>query len=665
MKITVAKTAGFCFGVDRAIQLVYQLADEGKKVCTLGPIIHNPQVVEDLSKKGVRIVSAPEEVKPGETLVIRSHGVSRDVYRRLEQEGIPYEDATCPFVSKIHKIVSDYSEKGYIVLIAGNPSHPEVEGIAGHCKGSVYVFQDEAAFVKLMEEHPEFTEMPAIMVSQTTFQQNLWETCRKTAKKHYTNLLIFDTICNATSMRQREAVDLAAQSDYMVVIGGRNSSNTLKLKEICSQYCNTVLIETDVELDRDAIRRAGSVGVTAGASTPAYIIKEVRNTMSEILKSQDEEVSFEELLEQSLGEKLYAGKRVKGIVTAISPNEIQIDVGAKQSGYIPIDELTDDPTAKVEDLVKKGDELELIVMKVNDQEGTAMLSKRRCDSETGFEEILKAYEEGSILEGVIVDVVRGGVLVLANNVKLFVPASQVSDSRVEDLHTLLKNKVRFKILEVNEGRRRAIGSVRAVLRAEKEAAREEFWKNIEIGQHYTGTVKSLTSYGAFVDLGGVDGMIHITELSWGRIKHPSEVVNVGDTVEVYVKDLDPENKKISLGYKKSEDNPWEILKRDYSVGMVVPVKVVSLTQYGAFAQVMPGIDGLIHISQISTERVNKVSDVLAVGQEVEVKITDIDFDAKRVSLSMRALEEEKQAAAQVEDTSVADIEGVEITSDEE
>ncbi len=477
--------------------------------------------------------------------------------------------------------------------------------------------------------------------------------------------MIFDTICNATSMRQREAVDLAAHSDYMVVIGGRNSSNTLKLKEICSRYCNTVLIETDVELDRDAIRQADSVGVTAGASTPAYIIKEVRNTMSEIMKSQDEEISFEELLEQSLGEKLYAGKRVKGVVTAISPNEIQIDVGAKQSGYIPIDELTDDPTAKVEDLVKKGDELDLIVMKVNDQEGTAMLSKRRCDSEAGFEEIMKAYDEGAVLEGVIVDVVRGGVLVLSNNVKLFVPASQVSDSRVEDLHTLLKTKVRFKVLEVNEGRRRAIGSVRAVLRAEKEADREEFWKNIEVGKHYTGTVKSLTSYGAFVDLGGVDGMIHITELSWGRIKHPSEVVNVGDTVEVYVKDLDTENKKISLGYKKNEDNPWELLKRDYSVGMVVPVKIVSLTQYGAFAQVIPGIDGLIHISQISAERVNKVSDVLAVGQEVEVKITDINFDTKRVSLSMRALEEEKAAADQKEDTDVADIEGVEITSDEE
>ena len=664
MSVTVAKTAGFCFGVNRAIELVYRLAAEGKKVATLGPIIHNPQVVDDLKRKGVRIVSSPEEAEPGEVLVIRSHGVPEAVYRELEARGIPYEDATCPFVAKIHHIVSEYSEKGYRVLIAGDPDHPEVQGIAGYCKGEAFVFRNAEELESFAKSEPELLCFPTIMVSQTTFQQNLWEECKKTAKNHYTNLFIFDTICNATSMRQREAVELAQQSDCMVVIGGRNSSNTLKLKEICSQYCKTVLIETDVELDPDLIREAHSVGVTAGASTPAYIIKEVRNTMSEILKEQDEEVSFEELLEQSLGEKLYNGKRVKGVVTAISPNEIQIDVGAKQSGYIPFDELTDDPTAKAEDLVKKGDELNLIVIKVNDQEGTVMLSKRRCDSEAGFDEIVKAYEDGEILEGVVVDVVRGGVLVLSHNIKLFVPASQASATRVEDLHTLLKTKVRFKILEVNEGRRRAVGSVRAVLRAEREALREEFWKNIEVGKHYTGTVKSLTSYGAFIDLGGVDGMAHITELSWSRIKHPSEVVSVGDTVDVYVKDLDVENKKISLGYKKTEDNPWEILKRDYSVDSVVTVKIVSLTQYGAFAQVIPGIDGLIHISQISTERVNKVSDVLAVGQEVAVKITDIDFEAKRVSLSMRALEEEKKSAEAAEEADVTEIEGVEVTSEE-
>lgn len=664
MEITLAETAGFCFGVNRAIELVYRLVREGKRVCTLGPIIHNPQVVDDLSRKGVRTVNSPEEVADGEVLVIRSHGVSKDIYARIQKLGLEYEDATCPFVAKIHRIVSEYSGNDSVVFICGNQQHPEVAGISGHVNGEAVIFSGVDDLQRIAKEHPEYVNKRVILVAQTTFNESLWKACVKSAKNLYTNLLIFDTICNATTERQREAVSLAEKSDYMVVIGGKSSSNTLKLKEICSSLCDTVLIETDVELDKERIKNARHIGVTAGASTPAYIIKEVLNTMSDVVKEQDGELSFEEMLEQSLGEKLYTGKRVKGIVTSISPNEVQIDVGAKQSGYIPMSELTDDPTAKAEDIVKKGDEIEVVVLKVNDQEGTVMLSKRRCDAEAGFDEVMKAYENDEVLEGTIVDVVRGGVLVLTHNVKLFIPASQVSASRVEDLKTLLKTKVQFKILEVNEGRRRAIGSVKAVLRAQREKAREEFWANIEVGQKFTGVVKSITSYGAFVDLGGVDGMIHITELSWGRIKHPSEVVNIGDTVEVYVKDLDFEHKKISLGFKKAEDNPWNILKEKYAVGMTVPVKVVSLTQYGAFAQVIPGIDGLIHISQISTERVNKASDVLEVGQEVNAKITDIDFDAKRVSLSIRALMEEN---APKEDLAgdVANVEGVELTSDEQ
>lgn len=664
MIITLAETAGFCFGVNRAIELVYRLVEEGKKVCTLGPIIHNPQVVEDLSKKGVRTVSSPNEVLEDEVLVIRSHGVPESIYEQMDQQGICYQDATCPFVAKIHRIVSEYSGEDSVVFICGNEQHPEVIGIRGHVHGESVIFSSVEDLQRISKEHPEYVNKRVILVSQTTFNESLWKACVKSAKNLYTNLLIFDTICNATTERQREAVALAEKSDYMVVIGGKSSSNTLKLKEICSSLCDTVLIETDVELDRERLKHARRVGVTAGASTPAYIIKEVLNIMSDVVKEQDGELSFEEMLEQSLGEKLYTGKRVKGIVTSISPNEVQIDVGAKQSGYIPLNELTDDPTAKTEDIVKKGDEIEVVVLKVNDQEGTVMLSKRRCDAEAGFDEVVKAYENNETLEGTIVDVVRGGVLVLTHNVKLFIPASQVSTSRVEDLKTLLKTKVEFKILEVNEARRRAIGSVKAVLRAQKEKAREEFWSKIEVGQKFTGVVKSITSYGAFVDLGGVDGMIHITELSWGRIKHPSEVVNIGDTVEVYVKDLDFEHKKISLGFKKAEDNPRNILKEKYAVGMTVSVKIVSLTQYGAFAQVIPGIDGLIHISQISTERVNKASDVLEVGQEVDAKITDIDFDAKRVSLSIRALMEEN---APKEDLAgdVAEVEGVELSSDEE
>lgn len=662
-RIKVAETAGFCFGVDRAVQLVYRLLREGNRVCTLGPIIHNPQVVEDLAQKGARTVLDIDEVTDGEILVIRSHGVPKETMEEIQTKGIPCYDATCPFVAKIHNIVARESEQGAIVLICGDTAHPEVIGIRGYISGISHVISTPEDFEQLQQNHPEYSNKKVILVAQTTFNETLWKSLVEIAKKAYTNAAIFDTICSATTQRQHEAVALAKESDYMIVIGGKQSSNTLKLKEICEHFCDTDLIETAVELDKGKLACAARIGVTAGASTPADIIKEVRNIMSDVVKNPEEEMSFEELLEQSLDEKLYTGKRVTGVVTAISPNEVQIDVGAKQSGYVPAAEWSDDPNLKLEESVKKEDEVELIVMKVNDQEGTVMLSKRRRDAEAGFDEIIKAHENNETMHGVIVDVVRGGVLVLTHNVKLFIPASQVSTTRVEDLKTLLRQEVDFKILEINEGRRRAIGSVKAVLREQRDQAREKFWETVEVGQKYTGTVKSITSYGAFVDLGGVDGMIHITELSWTRIKHPSEIVNIGDTVEVYVKDLDPENKKISLGYKKTEDNPWNVLQTTYQVGDVVKVKVVSLTQYGAFAQVIPGIDGLIHISQISTERINKASDALEVGQEVEVKITDIDYDAKRVSLSIRALLEEN---APKEDFSkdVADVEGVEVTSDD-
>ena len=441
----------------------------------------------------------------------------------------------------------------------------------------------------------------------------------------------------------------------MIVIGGKESSNTKKLKEVCAEFAETYLLETAEELDKlPPLCQYASIGVTAGASTPAYIIKEVLKTMSEMLNKQEGEMDFATLFEQSLeSEKLYNGKRVKGIVTTIAPNEVHVDIGAKQAGIVPADELTDDPSQATSDVVSKGDEIELVVLKVNDQEGIVTLSKKRCDAVAGFEEIKKAAEDGTVLTGTVVNVVKGGVLVLSNHTKVFIPASQVSDKRVEDLNTLLKTEVQFKILEVNERRNRALGSVRAVLESDKKEKEEKFWSEVEVGKIYKGEVKSLTSYGAFVDLGGVDGMIHITELSWSKIKHPSEIVNVGDIVEVYVKDLDPEKRRISLGYKKSEDNPWEIFKRDYKIDDVVKVKIVSFTNYGAFAEIIPGIDGLIHISQIANQRVEKISDILEIGQEVEVKIIDINYDAKRVSLSMRALlPEEDQKIAKEGDSDV-------------
>lgn len=639
MRIKIAKTAGFCFGVDRAVKMAFDTAENSPNAVTLGPIIHNPQIVSRLESMGVRSVSSPEEILPDMTVVIRSHGVGQPVYDYLCEHHIPFVDATCPFVAKIHQIVKEYSEKGYLILIAGDKTHPEVEGIVGFCRSGAVAFNREEELRKMTEKNPEWTSRPAILVAQTTFNIQEWRKSAFFAKKVYTNLIIFDTICNATEMRQQEAIVLAKESDVMVVIGGKNSSNTMKLAEICSQYCQTFHIEKASELPRLDLSTSSVIGVTAGASTPACIIKEVQETMSEFITN--DELSFGEMLDQSF-KSTYNGKKETGVVVGITPTEVQVDIGTKHTGYVPLSELTDDPNAKIEDLVKVGDEIELLVVRVNDVEGTVVLSKKRLDAIAGMMKVQEAAESGEILEGNVIEAVKGGVIVSTNGVRVFVPASQASLSRVENLEELVKQHVSLKILECKEigrGRKRIIGSMKAVLKEQRKVQEEEFWKTVEVGKKYTGAVKSLTSYGAFVDLGGVDGMIHISELSWNRIKHPSEVVNVGDVLEVYVKDIDTEKHKISLGYKNEKDNPWEILKNEYPVGTVTKVKIVSITTFGAFAQIIPGIDGLIHISQISSERVNKVSDVLNVGDEVDAKITEIDFEKKRVSLSMRAVNE--------------------------
>lgn len=647
MKIRTCKTAGFCFGVSRAVDITYKALDTEKKVVTLGELIHNSQFVDKLKEKGAFVVGSPEEVPADATVIIRSHGVGKDVYDYFDSKKIKYIDATCPFVEKIHKIVHDNCKEENLLLVAGDSEHPEVKGILGFWKGDYVAFTNAQILINKIENIVKMNKKQVILVAQTTFNLEEWEKCKKIIKKVCTNALIFDTICNATAERQKEASRLAAESNIMIVVGGKHSSNTAKLRDICSEKSKTLLIETAGELDKREFEGALNVGITAGASTPSWIIKEVQNKMNEI--NQNEELSFEEMLEQSL-KSIHTGDTITGTVTGIAPNEITVEIGTKHTGYVLLSELTDDPTAKTEDLVKIGDQLKLVVLRVNDVDGIVMLSKKRIDALAGFETVMEAAETGEILEGVITEIVKGGVLAVTNGVKVFIPVSHVSLNRVDDLTPFLKKTVKFKILETNRQRRRAVGSVREVLKEERKAVESKFWSEIEIGQKFTGTVKSLTDFGAFVDLGGVDGMIHISELSWTRIKHPSQVVNVGDTVEVYVKDLDADKKKISLGYKKTEDNPWEIIKNQYPVGTVAKVKIVSLTSFGAFAQIIPGVDGLIHISQISTERIDKPADVLKIGDEVEAKITEIDFDAKRISLSIKALlvNEDEEAEADAE-----------------
>ena len=656
MNITLAKTAGFCFGVDRAVNMVYELLKEGKKVCTLGPIIHNPQLVAELESKGVRIVKSPEEVNEGETLVIRSHGVAREVYNRAKNCNIEVADATCPFVAKIHKIVS--SAKGP-VLIAGDPMHQEVLGIIGHCATPFFVFSDERELKKLIDEN-DFSSLESLtVVSQTTFNKELFEKCKKILKKVYTNCIIFDTICCATSDRQKEAATLAACNDTMVVVGGRHSSNTAKLFDVCSAFCeNTLFAETANELDFSRFANSRNIGVVAGASTPAGIIKEVILTMEEkivpvdeqteekeVVRKSFEEMTDEEAFEESLN-SLNSDQKVKGEVLAVKPTEIMVDIGRGLTGYISAEEYSYDSNLDLTTAVKVGDVLDLIIMRTNDQEGTAMLSKRRYDAIAGWDKVVAAKDSGEIVTGTVTDVIKGGVMASANGTRIFIPASQATVSRNESLEELKGKEVSFRIIEIGRGHR-AVGSIRSVLREQRKEQVAKLWESLAVGDKFTGTVKSITGYGAFIDIGGVDGMVHISELSWQRIKHPSEVVAVGDEIEVYVKALDAEKKKISLGYKKADENPWTILTQNYEEGSIVKATIVSMTTYGAFARIIPGVDGLIHISQIANKHVAKPQDELTVGQEVEAKIINIDSDKKRVSLSIRALLPEEPAVEEV------------------
>ena len=667
-KIILAETAGFCFGVDRAVNLVYSLVNDGKKVCTLGPIIHNAQLVGDLEQRGVKIIDSIDECPDGYMVVVRTHGVEKSVIDDIENKNIDYVDATCPFVKKIHRIVKKF-DSSVPVLVAGDVNHPEVIGIRSYCNGKSFVFKNDEELQKILQNDYIDKNEKIICVSQTTFSLEEWKKCEKIIKKVCTNCEIFDTICNATADRQNEAYEISKKSDAMIVIGGRHSSNTCKLRDVSSAHCRSFLIEPADELKSIDLSPYNVIGVTAGASTPSVIIKEVLKSMSEEIKekevettsavteevvetaetadkavkepavkaSADGEASFEELLNESFKENENS-KVVTGTVVSITPTEVYVDVpGRKQTGVVAFNDLSAEPIDKCEDVVSVGDEIDLVIMKTDDQDGVLKLSKKLVDAQKGWDDIVAAKENDEILEGTVTQIIRGGVLVTTKGTRVFVPASLSGVPRNQELDSIKGQTVRFKIIDINPARRRAVGSIKVVADAERKEKQDAVWATLEVGKKMTGTVKSLTSYGAFVDLGGIDGMIHISELSWSRIKHPSEVVKVGDTVEVTIKALDEETRKISLGFKNIEDSPWEIMKRDYPVGSVVDARIVSFATFGAFANILPTVDGLIHISQISWDRIQTPQDVLKIGDVVKAKIIDIDYDKKRVSLSIKEL----------------------------
>lgn len=647
-KVIVAESAGFCFGVSRSVSMAEKLLADGRAY-SLGQLIHNNDVVSYLGEKGLSVIEAAEDVPAGGRVIIRSHGVSKDVYRLLEDKNAQITDATCPKVTKIHGLVSAASDAGRFVIIIGMHGHPEVEAVGGWCKDHV-ICENVLELSEFLGKNNDLLDEPITLVVQTTQTRSNFTECANFLKKMCTNIEIFDTICGATSMRQEEAAKIAASCDAMVVIGGKHSANSVHLAEICRRECTNVqFISKADELDMDRLSVAESAGVTAGASTPSWIIKEVSEKMSEEIKidaaaAEEKEMSFDEMLEESI-KTIYNGDKVTGYVIAITGTEISVDIGTKYSGFIPTTEFTDDGI-NVEDAVKVGDTIEAVVVRVNDVEGTVMLSKKRLDAAKSWTAVEEAVENGNFLEGVVTEENKGGIVVSVKGVRVFVPASQSGLPKEADMGQLLKQKVRVKITEVNRGRKRVVGSIRAVAQKERRERAEAIWNEMEVGNRYHGTVKSMTSYGAFVDIGGIDGMVHVSEMSWSRIKNPAEMFSIGDEVDVYVISFDREKRKISLGYKDPAENPWLKFTSTYNVGDTAEVKIVKLMTFGAFAEVLPGVDGLIHISQIANRRIGKPEEVLTVGEVVEAKITAIDMENHKISLSIRALAE--PAAAQPE-----------------
>jgi (E)-4-hydroxy-3-methyl-but-2-enyl pyrophosphate reductase len=626
LEIIVAKHSGFCFGVDKAVKTAFNIQSD-ERVFTLGELIHNSQVIEALKEKGIQTIDDIDELRENDCVIVRAHGIGKDVYEMLKMRNVRILDATCPYVKRIHEIVKRKQDEGFKIIIVGDPQHPEVIGINGWCEGKALIIADEED-----AENLEYSDEKICTVAQTTFRGSKYDAIFETLKKKFAFALKFDTICNATVQRQTEADELSKVADAMVVVGGRNSSNTRKLYEICQQNCpKTYLIENADELP--SLNNIKTVGITAGASTPDWVIKEVIFHMEDMTNRQEGEIDFSKALEESFTE-LKNNEVVKGKIIGYNTNDVFVDLGYKADGIIPMEEFIDDPDFDPEKDLLPGTEIEALITKLNDGEGNVALSKKRMDSIRGFEELEDAFKNEQPIDVLTKEVVKGGLVAEYKGIRIFIPASQVSDRYIKDLSPFVGNRIKVRITEL-ANRRRIVGSARILIEEEKNKKAEAFWSEVEEGKEYTGTVKSLTKFGAFVDLGGVDGLIHISELSWNKIGDPSEVLKVGDTVTVRVIGVDREKKKISLGYRKAEDNPWYKIEEKYHVGDIVTGIIKRMVPFGAFVEIADGIEGLVHISQISNVRIAKPDEVLSVGQEVEMKVMEVNPEIKKISLSIK------------------------------
>ena len=626
MEIKVAKNAGFCFGVKRAVELVNKLSSEGKPVYTYGEIIHNENVVKELESKGVQVVNDLDELrnlKKG-TLVIRSHGIPKADYDKLSKLGVEYEDATCPFVTKIHKLARQYSEdSNNKIVIIGSKHHPEVIGIRGWCLTEPVIFEN----IDEVESYSENSDKKHIILAQTTFNLNKFQDMVEIFKKKRYYSIVLNTICNATSTRQTETEQLAKEADAMIVVGGKHSSNTQKLYNICIKNCvDTYYIQTPDDLDIGKLRLFRCVGITAGASTPNNIIEEVRTRMAEM--------SFEEMLEESFKTPIHNGGVVEGKVIGVKEDEIILDIGYKADGILTKNEYSNTPT-DLTTVVKVGDKMEVKVLKLNDGDGQVLLTYKRLAAEKGNKRLEEAYNNKEVLKAKVTQVLNGGLSVVVDEARVFIPASLVSDTYEKNLEKYAGEEIEFVISEFNPKKRRVIGDRKQLLTAKKNELKKALFEKLAVGQVVDGTVKNVTDFGAFIDLGGADGLLHISEMSWGHIENPKKVFKVGDMVKTFVKDIQGE--KIALSLKFEDQNPWAGAEEKFAVGNIVTGKVARMTDFGAFIELEPGVDALLHVSQIAANHVEKPSDVLQTGEEVTAKIVDFNAETKKISLSIKAL----------------------------
>ena len=648
MTVRVAESAGFCFGIECAVKTVYEQIGTGSPVYTYGPITHNEIVCGELEEKGVKIlhgIAEADDIKDS-TIIIRSHGVDKKTFDALksteESHNNKIIDATCPFVGRIHKIVFEESSAGSDVIVIGDASHPEVQGISGWCVGRCTIIDSEEE----ARNYEDFGDKKTVLVAQTTFNLKKFKVLVEILQKKIYNINVVNSICNATEKRQRETSELARNSDAMIVIGGSNSSNTRKLVEISEKECkNTYHIQTGNDLDLNSFRSFRCVGITAGASTPKTIIKEVQEIMSEM--------NFDAMLDESM-KTIHNGEVVEGKVIYVKEDEIALDIGYKADGIIPRSEYTNTPNLDLRTVVKEGDTIQAKVLKVNDGEGQVSLTYKRLAAERGSEKLAKAFEDKEVLKAKVTEVLGGGICVVYDEARVFIPASLVSDTYEKNLDKYKDQEIEFIVTEFQPKKRRIIGDRKQLLVARKAEAMKKLFDTIKVGDVIEGTVKNITDFGAFIDLGGADGLLHISEMSWGRVESPKKVFKVGETVRAFIKDI--QGNKVALSMKFPDQNPWADAEEKFAVGNVVTGKVARMTDFGAFVELLPGVDALLHVSQISRDHIEKPSDVLKTGQEITAKIVDFNLDEKKISLSVKALlpPKETEAEGAQEENSVAD-----------